>query len=112
MEKKYQEMYKTAEKQGMLEELEISFWKPEKEGDFILGRVESVDFIKGPNDGVYGRYTIDTDEGVKNVNFGASIDLLFKNNAPEGRIFKFVYQGMGKNNKGKPFHKYHVTEAV
>jgi hypothetical protein len=112
METKYKDFYKNSEKNGKLVELELDFWKPAKIGDSLLGRVDAVEMVQGSKGAVYGRYTVDTDEGVKTVNFGRSIDMLFKNNDPVGRIFKFQYEGMQRNTKGDEFHKYIVTEVL
>lgn len=73
-------------------------WKPEKEGDEIVGVLKDAQDEVGPNKSRV--YTISTDDGTFSVWGSTVLDNRMKNVAI-GEEVKIVYKGMAKSEKRK-----------
>lgn len=80
------------------QEIDPSFWKYDKEGDFIEGRLAQVQVDVGANDSKL--YSIETPEGVKNV-WGAAILDSRMSLVSVGEKIRITYQGLSEAKAGK-----------
>lgn len=106
---KYEALEKQREADGTAELVEIGFWLPEVEGEFIIGKITGVNVARGKYAKDYNQYIFDTDAGQKIANLGASIDLMHKSKSLVGRIFRFTYKGTRKVPNGN-MKTYEVKE--
>lgn len=85
------------------------FWKPEKIGDTLLGKLVSAGTQKGKF-GTQRVLNVETKSGVVRVYCGSVLEREYDEKAPKlGSRIIIVYQGKAKGQKGNPAHLFGLS---
>ena len=100
--------FDSAVNDGLVQELVPKQFKFSKEGDRITGRLMAVEECKGKEEGVYSRYIVNTDDGMKTIVCGAQVDAILSNGKMVGSLVRITFLGKEKLGSGRTMNKWDV----
>ena len=91
---KYEEMARSADKEGKAQAVTVSFVKLDVVGQTIIGQLLGLQRINSKeSEGFYYQYLIDTDKGLFKTSFGAAYDREMAPVLHVGNVYRWTYNG-------------------
>jgi len=112
MGKSYADAFDEAVKAENVSELTREIWKPENEGDCLIGVVVAVTpFTEGKFDTAVNAYLLQTDEGLMSCVLGSATDAQVKGRELTGQLVRISYHGKRELEGGRTMNVYKVEAA-
>lgn len=106
---KFEEMYNKAKDGGKVDQATFTIWKPEEEGERIIGNVVKVEpFEQGTFDTEVNQYLISTDRGLVSTVLGSATDKQLDKWELTGKLICITYHGKNQLSDGRQVNNYQV----
>lgn len=108
----YKKMYEEAQKTGAVKDLKPEFFKFEKEGDSIIGRLKSIVHLDSSLTAEgYNHYIFETDEGMIKFPLSGYNDKEIGTQLRKNHVYYIEYKGTVKLEQGRKLKDFHVVEV-
>lgn len=109
----YNDLYEESKAHGALKNVSPVQFEFHKKGDALIGRFRGKkEVISVAYKSPFGVYTFDTDEGLVNAVFGASMDQNEGQLLEVGHIYRIVFEGKVKLSGRSDMNTYSVEEII
>jgi len=106
---KYEEMFQKAVDAGKFSEATATIWKPEEEGERLIGVVKKIaPFTEGQFDTEVKMYLIETDNGLVSTVLGSATDKQLDKWDLNGKLIAITYHGKNTLADGRQVNNYQV----
>lgn len=107
----YKEMYDEAQETGALKELKPEFFKFEKVGDKIIGRLKAVVHVDGSLTAEgYNHYIFETDDGMIKFPLSGYNDKEIGTQLRKNHVYYIEYKGTTDLKDGRKLKDFYVVE--
>jgi len=109
----YKELFEQAKKAGALVSCEPVFVKLDKPGDFLIGKLVSIDAVESvQGTGSFNMYIFQTDAGLMKTKTGAATDHMAGRYLHIGHIYRMEFLGQKELPSGVSVNKFRIEEIT